>query len=177
MPNLQSPSHISWTVMVQKRKPSPLWVAITYNMPYPPPETVSSGEFIRILGQLRQLLGNLPAQLPRRDGIDSIYSTFLNFSLDEDILDKTGDEVATLGEQLEHIFGWQARTTGDGIIPIVERRQAICALLPIFEQYRKKYPNNNVLKKWVIDVALGAEKVFKIHQVLVCPATVNSFAS
>jgi hypothetical protein len=88
--------------------------------------------------------------------------------LDLEILDRTGDEVATLDEQLEHIFGWQARTTGDGIIPIVERGHAICALHPILKTYSEKYPENNILKKWVIDVAIGAEKVFRKYQVPVC---------
>lgn len=137
-------------------------------MSFPPPESLSHDDFIKILARLRFLLRNLPAQLPCRDGFDSVYSTFLAFSLDEDILEKTGDEVATLGEQLEHVFGWRARTTGDGIIPIVERGHALCALLPIFETFVERYPNNNVLKKWVIDVTLGAENVFKIHQVPVC---------
>jgi hypothetical protein len=91
----------------------------------------------------------------------------LNFSLDKDILEKTGDEVATLGEQLEHVFGWQLRTTGDGVIPIVEHGPAICALHPILEEYSAKYPNNNVLKKWIVDIAIGAEKAFKIYDVLV----------
>ena len=140
----------------------------TSRMPYPPPETVSRGEFIKVLAHLGHLLGNLPSQLPRWDGFDSVYSGFLNFSLDEDILEKTGDEVATLGEQLERVFGWQTRPTGDGVIPITERGRAICALLPIFEKYHEKYPDNNVLKKWVIDVALGAERVFELHQVSVC---------
>ena len=53
---------------------------------------------------------NLPSELPLRDAFNSKYSTFLNFNLDPEILDKTRDEVATLGEQLEHIFGWQTRT-------------------------------------------------------------------
>jgi len=53
------------------------------------------------------LLSNLPAQLPSTDGPSSQYGAFLSFDLDTDILDKTGDEVATLGEQLEHIFGWK----------------------------------------------------------------------
>jgi hypothetical protein len=88
--------------------------------------------------------------------------------LDQDILEKTGDEVATLGEQLEHIFGWKTRTTGDGVIPILERGKAICALHPILKQYFEKYPDNNVLKKWIIDIALGAEKAFATHQVPVC---------
>ena len=75
------------------------------------------------------------------------------------MLEKTGCEVATLGEQLEHIFGWKARTTGDGTIPILERGTAICALPSILRQYHVKYPENNVLKKWVVDIAHGAEKV------------------
>ena len=137
-------------------------------MPYPSPETVSPDKLVEILAQLKRLLMNLPSELPLRDAFNSKYSTFLNFNLDPEILDKTGDEVATLGEQLEHIFGWQTRTTGDGIIPIVERGPAICALHHILKAYSEKYLENNVLKKWVIDVAIGAEKVFRTYQVPVC---------
>ncbi|KAG2116350.1 hypothetical protein BD769DRAFT_1778182 [Suillus cothurnatus] len=68
------------------------------------------------------LLHFLLAPLPLADNYyDSQYPSFLQFSLDPDILEKTGDEVATLGEQLESVFGWKARTSGDGVIPILER--------------------------------------------------------
>ena len=121
-------------------------------------ESISHEDFVTILARLDILLSNLPAQLPAVDGPSSRYGTFLSFGLDADILEKTGDEVATLGEQLEHIFGWKTRTSGDGIIPILERGNAIRALHPLFTEYYKKYPDNNVLKKWVIDVTAGAEK-------------------
>ncbi len=75
---------------------------------YPAPKTVVSEGIQRILDDLNNLLSNLPAELPCRNTTGSKYGTFVNFNLDEDILDKTGDEVATLGEQLEHMFGWQA---------------------------------------------------------------------
>jgi hypothetical protein len=65
-----------------------------------------------------------------------------------------------LGEQLEGIFGWNAQTSEDGIIPILERGKAICALHPILKEYHEKFPDNNVLKKWVHDVMAGAEKAF-----------------
>ena len=143
-------------------------------MPYPAPESVSQDEFIKVLAHLRLLLGNLPSQLPHRDGVNSVYSTFINFSLDPEILEKTGDEVATLGEQLEHVFGWKARTTGDGIIPIVERGSAICALVPIFEKYAEKYPCNNVLKKWVIDVAVGPRRFSKYTRFRYAASTIIS---
>jgi hypothetical protein len=90
-------------------------------MPYPPPEKASYHDIIEILSKLQVLLRDLPARLPCGDGLSSKYGDFLNFSLDDDILDKTGDEVATLGEQLERVFGWKSRTTGDTIIPIEER--------------------------------------------------------
>ena len=64
---------------------------------------VSPDELVEILAQLKRLLTNLPSELPLRDAFnsESKYSTFFNFDLDPEILDKTGDEVATLGEQLE----------------------------------------------------------------------------
>jgi len=75
--------------------------------------------------------------------------------------------VATLGGQLEGIFGWKTQTSGDGIIPIVEWGRAIHLLHPLLKKYHETYPDNNVLKKWVIDVTAGAEKAFTIYGVAV----------
>ncbi|KAG2088925.1 uncharacterized protein F5147DRAFT_841227 [Suillus discolor] len=76
-----------------------------------------------------------------------------------------GLKYATLGEQLESVFGWKARTSGDGVIPILERGKAICALHGILMLYYEKYPTNNVLKKWVHDITAGAEKVYEMYGV------------
>ena len=92
---------------------------------------------------------------------------FLSFALDPEILEKTGDEVATLGEQLESIFGWKAHTSGDGIIPILEWGKVICALQCLLKKYHEKYPESNVLKKWVIDITTGTEKVFALYKIAV----------
>ncbi len=116
-------------------------------MPYPPPEKASPDEICNILTKLEVLLTDLPFQLPRGDDFDSKYGTFLAFTLDEDILEKTGDEVATLGEQLERVFGWQSRTTGDNIIPIVEHGEAIYTLHSILVEFYTRFQDNNVLKK------------------------------
>jgi hypothetical protein len=130
-------------------------------------KSFSHKEFSEVLDRLKNCLANLPSLLPSGDGPDSLYSFFLSFGLDSEILDKTGDEVATLGEQLKHIFGWKTQSSGDGIIQIRERGKAICALHPILKQYYKKYPSNNVLKKWVIDVIAGVEKAYEAHGVAV----------
>ena len=78
-------------------------------MPYPPPEAISDPEFAHVLSRVKILLANLPADLPGSRDDKSIYALFLNFHLDDDYLERTGCEVATLGEQLEHIFGWKAQ--------------------------------------------------------------------
>ncbi|RDB28214.1 hypothetical protein Hypma_001371 [Hypsizygus marmoreus] len=133
---------------------------------YTPAESISQEEFVQVLTRLDHLLNHLPSQLPTpKSPVESRYGIFLCFELDSEILEKTGDEVATLGEQLECIFGWNARTTGDGILPILERGPSICAAHPLLEGFYKKYPKNNVLKKWVIDLAIGAEKAYEIHGV------------
>ena len=140
-------------------------------MPYPSPETVSPEELVEILTQLKCLLSNLPSKLPLRDALQLQVQYLPQAPIwTLEILDRTGDEVATLCEQLERIFGWEARTTGDCIITIVERGPTICkALHPIlWKTYSEKYPENNMLKKWVIDVVVGAEKVFRMYQVPVC---------
>ena len=102
---------------------------------------------------------NLPPTLPLLNV--SRYDTFLTFDLDPEILDKTSDEVATLGEQLEYIFGSKSRTSGDGIIAILERGKGICALQPILKEFHEKYPENNAMKKWVIDILNGIEKTLE----------------
>jgi hypothetical protein len=102
---------------------------------------------------------------PLQMAFGSKYGGFLNFSLDDDILDKTGDEVVTLGEQLEHVFGWCSCTTGDTIIPIEECGKAICALHSILANFYTRFPDNKILKKWIINVTLRAEKVYKTYNV------------
>ncbi|KAG0698210.1 hypothetical protein DFH29DRAFT_1019310 [Suillus ampliporus] len=144
-------------------------------LPHPPVESLSPEEFSALLDRLKHLLANLPSQMPLENGSDSLYGSFLSFNLDPDILDKTGDEVATLGEQLEHIFGWRTRTSGDGILQIRERGKAIRALHPILKEYYEKYPSNNVLKKWVIDVIAGAEKAYETHGIAVSTQFTYSF--
>jgi hypothetical protein len=129
-------------------------------MPYSSPKTLSHKEFSVILAKLKVLLDNLPVQLPLKNPAESQYASLISFVLDPDILEKTGDEIATLGEQLEQVFGWRSRTTVDGIIPIIERGDALCALHPLLETFYIKYPGNNVLKKWVIDVVTRAEKIY-----------------
>ena len=130
-------------------------------------DNISHKQVVAVLAHLNFLLANLPKQLPTADGLDLRYSAFLSFALDPKILEKTGDEVATLGEQLKSIFGWKAHTSGDGIIPILEQGKAICALQHLLKKYHKKYPENNVLKKWVINITVGAEKVFALYKIAV----------
>jgi hypothetical protein len=65
-------------------------------MPFAPAETLSIDEFAVVLETLEHLLKHLPAQLPSPDDAQSRYRSFLSFSLDPDMLEKTGCEVATL---------------------------------------------------------------------------------
>src|ERR1700690_1050277 len=71
---------------------------------------------------------------------DSKFQEFLPpFVLDADYFEKTEDEIATLGEQLECAFGWKARTSDAGILPIQESGPAICAVHTVLEHYHHKY--------------------------------------
>ena len=67
----------------------------------------SSGEFRVFLDRLKPLLDNLPQQLPIKNATDSAFTSFLNFQIDPELLERTGCEVSTLSEQL--------RSTGDGV--------------------------------------------------------------
>ena len=103
------------------------WPLKLLSMGLPSADNILHEQVVAVLAHVNFLLANLPKQLPTEDGPDSWYGTFLSFALDPEILEKTGDEVATLGEQLKSIFGWKAHMSGDGIIPILEQGKAICA--------------------------------------------------
>ena len=108
---------------------------------------MTSAEFRRlILDRLKLLLDNLPWQLPTKSGADSAFAPFLFFGINPDLLEKTGCEVSALSEQLKGVFGWKARTTGDGIIPIEERGPAVCELHKVFSEFRERHPQN--IESW-----------------------------
>jgi hypothetical protein len=112
------------------------------------------------LSELRILLSNLPKTLGLPSRSKTIYP-FVGFELDPELLDRTGDEVGALNEQLKGAFGWKSRTTGDGIIPILERGEHICAVVDVLEKYMDRNPANAVLEKWVADITEGAKKVYR----------------
>jgi hypothetical protein len=134
-------------------------------MELPTLESMSHIQVIESLAHLKDLLQALPHSLPVPPLMDSKYTSFLSFTLDPDIRKKTSCDVATLGEQLEAVFGYRAHTTGDGTIPIVECGMCIEAIHPILDMYYKKNPNNNVMKKWVVNIYQAALKVHSCEQV------------
>ena len=78
-------------------------------------------------------------------------------------MEHTGDEIGALNEMLKASFGWKARMMGDGILPVLERGDGICALPHVLRGFFQRFPNNNVLKKWILDIETGIEKAYKEH--------------
>ncbi|KAL7280348.1 hypothetical protein ACG7TL_005266 [Trametes sanguinea] len=117
------------------------------------------------LTRLRKLLDpqNLPAALPLQNGPESKYAMFLNFDLDLDILERTEGEVATVSEQFKAVFGWQTRSSGDGIIRFEERSRGLQAAADVLEHFLGKYPGDGVLSKWASDLGAAAEHVYAVH--------------
>ena len=137
---------------------------------YPAPETLSHQDLGPILAKLQLLLENLPNQLPSKpvNGPDaSRYASLVGFQPDDELLEMTGSRAGALNMHLEHIFGHAARSTGDGVLSILERGPPICAIHDVLKDYCTEFPNDNMLKKWVVDIAKGAEKVYNTHQVTV----------
>jgi hypothetical protein len=122
----------------------------------------------QVLDRLKLLLDNLPQQLPIRTPNESAFSLFLFYTIDKELLEKTGCEVSVLSDQLKNIFGWKARTTGDGVVVIDERGEAICAMHAVLADFWKHYPQNNVLRKWIFDILKGVERAYQLHNVSVC---------
>ncbi len=140
---------------------------------YPALETLSPDKFEPILSKLRILLDNLPDVLPSYGNKSEKFAMFLTqpdeFVLDPDLMEKTECEVATLSEMLKAVFGWSARTTGDAILEFKERGPAVSAMHDVLTRFwpgkDRRYENNNVLKKWIIDIAIGAEKCYMAHNI------------
>ena len=98
---------------------------------YPAPEALSREDLGLILNKLRLLLDNLPKQLPSKpiNGPDaSRYASLIGFQPDDELVEMTGSKAGALNMHLERVFGHAARSTGDGILPILERGPPICAI-------------------------------------------------
>ncbi|KAH7884293.1 hypothetical protein F5I97DRAFT_1830800 [Phlebopus sp. FC_14] len=96
----------------------------------------------------------------------SKYRTFLAFDLDTELLDQTGCEVGALNEQFKGVFGWMTRTSRDQILCIEECGKPILAVADVLKHFHHKYPNDNVIKKWGVNIAAGAQKVYSDHGVM-----------
>lgn len=138
-------------------------------MPLPPPEKIPGHEFAGILDTLAFLISQLPTRLPHKTESDTIFKEFLPpFELDPDYLAKTEDEIATIGEQLERVFGFKRRSSGDGVLDIKERGPGLSAVHGVLVEYFHKYPNNMVHKKWIVDITNAVEHVYLHYNVPVC---------
>ncbi|TFY63854.1 hypothetical protein EVJ58_g2991 [Rhodofomes roseus] len=128
--------------------------------------------FASFLSRLRVLLDplNLPPQLPLCCGVDSKYSAFLNFSLDQDLLEMTESEIGTVNEQFKGIFGWQTRSTSNSIIWLEERGEPLLLVVDVLAHYHGKHPTDAVLMKWGYNIGTAAEHAYKQHGVLL-PST------
>ena|ERR1700722_3580362 len=113
------------------------------------------------LARLELLLTHLPDTLPDPAPELSSYP-FISFELDQDLYEKIEDEVGTLNEQFKRAFGWKSRTTGDGILPITERGESICAVVDVLSKYLEKHPGNAILEKWTDDIIEGAKKIYQL---------------
>ncbi|KIL70563.1 hypothetical protein M378DRAFT_155496 [Amanita muscaria Koide BX008] len=79
---------------------------------YPDAENCSHDEMKIILQRIKLLLDNFPDQLPEKSAPESKFADFLNFTLDPDLLEKTGSEVSALSEHLKRVFGPMTRVSG-----------------------------------------------------------------
>ena len=128
---------------------------------YPAPKTLSHQDLGPILNKIQLLLENLPNQLPSKpvNGPNaSQYALLVGFQPDDELLEMTGSRAGALNMHLKHLFGHAARSTGDGILPILERGPPICAIHNVLKDYCAEFPNDNMLKKLAIDITIGLKR-------------------
>jgi hypothetical protein len=133
------------------------------NVPFNMSHRVLSSDVQNKLSELKLLLAHLPAELPSPPAQATKYP-FLDFQLDPVFLERTESEVGAINESFKAIFGWDARTTGDGIISILERGNNICAVADVLTKYLTLHPRDGILEKWLIDIIAGVKKVYNETQ-------------
>lgn len=138
------------------------------DLPLPEAGSLTPNEFLDFLKHLQAIIRDLPSELPTGDPATSQYSTFLSFQLDEDLIERTGSDIGALNEQFKQVFGWKARTTGDQLLSIDERGKPILAVVDVLERYHLRYPNDNIIKKWVVDITAVIYKIYGQHGQVVC---------
>ncbi|KAG9223476.1 hypothetical protein PLEOSDRAFT_1101196 [Pleurotus ostreatus PC15] len=95
------------------------------------------------LVRLARLLRYLPRTLPDTGRTSKVY-TFLSWSTNPDYED--------INENFKTVFGWAARSSGDGILAITERGESVCAVVDVLRKYLRAYPSDAILLKWVDDI-------------------------
>lgn len=118
------------------------------------------------LAELKLILENLPLTLPD-PGPFSERFPFLNYQVppDSEDLAEIGSIPGVINCALEVAFGWDARSKGDGILPILERGPGVCSLVDVLKLYQSSCDNpesDAILTKWVDDIRAGAEKAYKL---------------
>ena len=53
-------------------------------------------------------------------------------------------------EQFKQVLGWKTRTTGDELLSVEDRGGPI-----VLERYHLRYPHDNIVKKWAVNITAG----------------------
>ena len=70
--------------------------------------------------------------------------------------------MTALIEHLKKVFGWNAQTTGDGIVSITERGNGVCTMHKVLTDFWERHPENSVLRKWIFNVLKGVENTVSV---------------
>lgn len=108
-------------------------------------ESLTPNGFMCLLQHLREIIHDLPRELPLGNPETSTYSCFLSSQLDGDLLKQIGSEVGALNEQFKQVFGWKARTTGDQILSIEEQGEPILAAVDVLEEFHIGFPEDDII--------------------------------
>ena len=134
-------------------------------MPFPPPEQLSDEEFAKIPPTLAFWVSSLPPELPSKKE-DSIFSDFLARPFDKspaykEWVDKADCKIGALNRMLKKIFGWDARSIGDGRVDITERGPGITAMSEVLMSFYEKHPQDNIVRKLFVEIANDVEHFFE----------------
>jgi hypothetical protein len=114
-------------------------------------ENMSQGQK---LAYLQRLLENLPDSVPYCDA----QSTGYCFSVSVDNIEEYGDENSATNHMLEVVFGPRHNT--NGIVPITERGQGICAVFSILEKCSAANRGDACIQFWIDNLCSSAEKLY-----------------
>ncbi|KAF8981148.1 hypothetical protein BDQ17DRAFT_1394259 [Cyathus striatus] len=124
------------------------------------------------ISTLKAYINALPASMPLPEDGASVLQ-FLDFSLDNEWIEDAGEEAA-INCALKVAFKDYLPRNDKGIFYITHRGPALSAFAEKLEQFISRFPDNLILKKWLVDGVNSVAACLKANGALLPAVSINT---